>query len=79
MKLKELDNLFKSNFTSQEKLFAAHRIISYVLKECAIGEEYTFTIRMTAIISKGDKGPIFNFIHFSFPFYWVFDGKLDSR
>ncbi|WP_461614750.1 nuclear transport factor 2 family protein [Clostridium sp. Marseille-QA1073] len=76
--LVELDNLFKSNLTSKEKLFAAHRSVSYALKESAIGTNYTCSIRLTALVSNcGDK-PVFNYIHFSFPFYWIFEGKIDS-
>lgn len=67
--LVELDNIFKSNLTSKEKLFAAHRSVSYALKESAIGTNYTCPIRLTALVSNcGDK-PVFNYIHFSFLFY----------
>lgn len=76
--LKELDNLFKSNISSQEKLFAAQRSISYVLKECASGVNYTCPIRMTAVISNNENGLKFSNIHFSFPFYWIFEGKIDT-
>lgn len=76
--LEELDNLFKSNLSSQEKLFAAQRSIAYVLKETAIGINYTCPIRMTAVILNNSNGPRFNCVHFSFPFYWVFEGKVDG-
>ncbi|WP_291578441.1 nuclear transport factor 2 family protein [Clostridium sp. UBA6640] len=76
--LVELDNLFKSNLSSKEKLFVAHRSVSCALKEGAIGTNYTCPIRLTALVSNcGDK-PVFNYIHFSFPFYWIFEGKIDS-
>jgi len=79
--LEELDNLFKSDISSQEKLFAAQRSISYVLKECASGVNYTCPIRMTAVISNNENGLKFNNIHFSFPFpfYWIFEGKIDMN
>ncbi|WP_027632073.1 nuclear transport factor 2 family protein [Clostridium hydrogeniformans] len=76
--LQELDNLFKSNLSSKEKLFAAQRSVAYVLKECATGVNYTCPIRMTAIISNHVNSPKFNYIHFSFPFYWIFEGKIDG-
>lgn len=76
--LQELDNLFKSNLSSQDKLFAVQRSISYVLKECASGMNYTFPIRMTAVILNDENGLKFNYIHFSFPFYWIFEGKIDT-
>lgn len=73
--LEELDNLFESNLSSQEKLFAAQRSIAYVLKECATGISYTCPIRLTAVILNNENVPKFNYIHFSFPFYWIFEGK----
>lgn len=74
--LQELDNLFKSNLSSPEILFASQRSIAYVLKECATGVNYTCPIRMTAAISNDGSGLKFNYIHFSFPFYWIFEGKI---
>lgn len=76
--LMELDNLFKSNLTSKEKLFAAHRSVSYALKESAVGMNYTCSIRLTALVSNCGYKPVFNYIHFSFPFYWIFEGKIDN-
>lgn len=76
--LKELERIFKSDITSQEKLFAAHRSVSYVLKESATGENYSCPIRLTAVILNSSEGPVFHHMHFSFPFYWIFEGKLNS-
>jgi len=76
--LKELDKLFKADITSQEKLFAAHKSVSYVLKESATGENYTCPIRLTAVVLNRSEGPVFQHIHFSFPSYWIFEGKLNS-
>lgn len=76
--LQELDNLFNSNLSSQEKIFGVQRSIAYVLKECASGVDYTCPIRMTAVISNNENGLKFNNIHFSFPFYWIFEGKIDE-
>ncbi len=77
--LQELDNLFKSNLSSQEILFSAQRSIAYVLKEYATGVNYTCPIRMTASISNDENGLKFNYIHFSFPFYWIFEGKMGTN
>lgn len=74
--LKELESIFKSDITSQEKLFAAHKSVSYVLKESATGENYTCPIRFTAVVLNRSEGPVFQHIHFSFPSYWIFEGKL---
>ena len=76
--LQDLDNIFKSNISSQEKLFQAQRSVAYVLKESASGMNYTCPIRMTAVISNNENGLKFNCIHFSFPFYWIFEGKIDT-
>lgn len=77
--LEELDLVFVSDLSSQDKLFKIHRSIASVLKECASGENSTYPIRMTAVISNNEDRLKFNSIHFSFPFYWIFEGKLDSR
>lgn len=76
--LGELGNLFQSDLTSEEKLFAIHRSIAYTLKESATGADYTYPIRLTAVILNNIGKPIFQHIHFSFPYYWKFEGKIDS-
>jgi hypothetical protein len=76
--LTELDNLFIRELTSKEKLFAAHRSIAYALKESALGINFTFPIRLTAVILNQSSGPVFQHIHFSFPSYWIFEEKIDS-
>lgn len=75
--LDELDNLVQSELTSKEKIFAAHRSIAYVLKESSVGVNYTYPIRLTAVILNRSAGPAFHHIHFSFPSYWIFEGKVD--
>ncbi len=77
--LQELDNLFKSSLSSEEKLFAIQRSVTYVIKECSSGVNYTCPIRMTAVILNDKDKPKFNYVHFSFPFYWIFEGKIDAR
>ncbi|NMM62564.1 nuclear transport factor 2 family protein [Clostridium sp. P21] len=76
--LGEIESLFQSDLTSKEKLFAIHRSVAYVLKESATGQDYTCPIRLTAVISKYMERLVFQQIHFSFPFYWIFEGKMDS-
>jgi hypothetical protein len=76
--LKGLENLFQTSLTSREKLFAAHRSISYVLKEGASGADYTCPIRLTAVILRQKTGLALSNIHFSFPSYWIFEEKIDS-
>ena len=76
--LEEAESVLKSDLTPEEKLFAVHRSVAYSLKEGAAGPEHTCPIRMTAVILNRAEGPVFNSIHFSFPFYWVFEGKMDS-
>ncbi|WP_102400365.1 nuclear transport factor 2 family protein [Haloimpatiens massiliensis] len=76
--LEELDNLVNADLTSKEKIFGIQRNISYVLKESAIGPNYTCPIRLTAVILNQNEDPVFEHIHFSFPFYWIMEGKLDD-
>lgn len=73
--LGELGNLFQSDIKSEEKLFAIHRSIAYALKESAAGADHTYPIRLTAVILEHMGRPIFQHIHFSFPFQWIFEGK----
>jgi hypothetical protein len=74
--LEDLGRLFQSNLSSKEKLFAAHRSTAYVLKESASGEDFTCPIRLTALILNQADKPVIQNIHFSFPFYWIFEEKL---
>ena len=76
--LNELGNLFQSELTSEEKLFAIHRGIAYALKESAAGADYTYPIRLTAVILNNMRKPVFQHIHFSFPFCWKLEEKIDS-
>lgn len=76
--LEEIKTLFNHNLTPEEKLFKIQRSVAYGLKECAVGEKYTNPIRITAVIEKDNEGYKFNTIHLSFPFSWIFEGKLDS-
>lgn len=76
--LSEINDLIKSERTSEEKIFSIQRSISYALKECAVGEDYTFPIRISGVILNSQKSPIFTSLQFSFPFKWIFEGKIDS-
>jgi len=76
--LDDIDNLSQANVSSKDKLFAIHRSVSYALKESASGENFTCPIRLTAVVKNHMGRPVFQNIHFSFPCYWIFEGKLDS-
>lgn len=74
--LAELSNIFQTDLTVQEKLFAAKKNIAYVLKETASGVNYTSPIRLTAVILNQNSGLAFQQIHFSYPNYWIFEEKI---
>lgn len=76
--LGELERLFKSQLTSKAKIFAAHRSTAYALKESSSGENYTCPISLTAIILNHKEKYIFQNIHFSLPFSWILEGKIDG-
>ena len=76
--LVEMKELAESCLSSEEKIFAVKRSAAYALKESASGKNYSSPIRMTATILTYDEVPAFNYMHFSFPFYWIFEGKLDG-
>ena len=74
--LKEIETLFDSDLPPGDKLFQVKRNITYALKEVASGAEFTWPIRMTAVVEKAGDGYKFRHKHFSYPFNWVIEGKL---
>jgi len=74
--LQEIGDLLNSGLSPEEKLFQAKRNIAYALKETASGTEFTWPIRLTAVLEKTEDGYKFRHKHFSYPFYWIFEGKL---
>jgi len=76
--LQEIAKLFDTDLPPGDKLFQAKRSIAYALKETASGEIFTHPIRLTAVVEKIESGYKFRHKHFSYPFYWIFEGKLDG-
>ena len=74
--LKEIGTLFNSDLSPGDMLFQAKRNIAYALKETASGAEFTWPIRMTAVVEKAEGGYKFRYKHFSYPFNWIIEGKL---
>lgn len=74
--LRKIEGLLNSDLTSDDKLFQTKRSIAYALKETASGAEFSWPIRLTAVIEKAENGYKFRQKHFSYPFYWIFEGKL---
>ncbi len=68
-----------SNLSVDGKLLSIQRNIAAALKETTSGEIFTWPIRFTAIIGNNDNGAYFDAIHFSHPFYWIFEGKFDTE
>lgn len=64
--------------TSQEKLFELHRQTAYALKESIDGDVYTCPIRYSLMITQVDGKQYIEQAHFSYPYYWIFEGKLDT-
>ena len=74
--LNEIECLFKSDLSTTDRIFQAKRTISYALKEAASGTEFTWPVRLTAVVEKCEDRCIFRHKHFSYPFYWILEGKL---
>ena len=72
----KIQSLLNSGLSPEDKLFQAKRSIAYALKESASGTEFTWPVRLTAVVEKIESGYKFRHKHFSYPFYWVFEGKL---
>ncbi|MCL2422158.1 MAG: nuclear transport factor 2 family protein [Defluviitaleaceae bacterium] len=75
--LQEIEKLLDTDLPSEDKLFQAKRSMASALKEAASGAGFTWPIRLTAVIEKDGDEWRFRHKHFSYPFYWVFEGKLD--
>lgn len=73
-----LNNINDSNKTSQEKLFSLHRQVAYALKESSFGDTFTCPMRYSIMITHKLDVLKIEQIHFSYPFYWIFEGKLDT-
>lgn len=76
--LKEMCKKLDSSLSSKEKLFAVHRSVAYAFKETAAGERFTWPIRVTGTLTKENNELRFNYLHFSYPFSWIFEGKIDE-
>jgi len=73
--LEEISTLLNSASSPEDKLFSAKRSVAYALKEVASGTDFTWLIRLTAVVQKVKGGYEFRQRHFSYPFEWVFEGK----
>ena len=80
--LLEIEGLFNSDLPPRpgpgpgDMMFQVKRNISYALKEAASGSDFTWPIRLTAVAEKTEDGYKLRHKHFSYPFYWIFEGKL---
>ncbi|MGF7058562.1 hypothetical protein [Brassicibacter mesophilus] len=79
--MKEIDNI-KSicdlNIPSKDKLFKINRDISRVIMETAIGEEFLWPFRFEGMLIKESSQWKFHSIQFSYPFYYILEGKYDT-
>ena len=73
--LQEIGKLIDADLPPEDRLLKVKRCIAYAIKETASGAGFTRPIRLTAIVEKSEKVYEFRHKHFSYPFYWVFEGK----
>jgi len=71
--LREMERLFDGDLSAEEKLFRVKRSAAYAFKESAAGEVFTLPVRFTGVLETGYG---FRHRHFSYPFYWIFEGKV---
>ncbi len=76
--LEALNTICDSDETSQKKLYDLHRQVAYAMKEISVGDSYTYPIRYSVMISDQEGHLSFEQMHLSYPYYWIFEGKLDS-
>lgn len=75
----EIEKVINSDYNDDEKIFKIKRSIAYVLREIQMGETYSYPIRITGILNRENNKIVFNSLHFSFPFYYILEGKLDGE
>jgi len=73
--VQEISDSLDSDLSPEDMLFSAKRSIAYALKEVASGTDFTWLIRLTAVVEKVENGYQFRQRHFSYPFEWIFEGK----
>jgi len=74
----EIFSILQSNKEDDAtKLFTIHRSIAYLQKEANYGEDYSYPIRMSTLYNQDKK--CFEFIHFSFPYYWTIEGIYNDH
>lgn len=68
-----------SQLPPREKLFNIQRDIAATLKEVASGPDHRWPCRVEAVYSHMNDQLLLNSIQLSFPYYWIFEGKIDGQ
>jgi len=75
--LQNISEIIDSDDDARDKLFKSHRSLAYYFKETITGENHTYPVRISLLLNRKDEEQLINFIHISYPFYWIFEGKID--
>ena len=68
-----------SQLPPREKLFNIQRDIAATLKEVASGPDHRWPCRVEAVYSHMNDQWLLNSMQLSFPYYWIFEGKIDGQ
>ena len=74
--LQDIKRLHESDLPSDEMLYLMKRSTMYALKEISSGSEFTWQVRVSAIVEKKKDGYVIRHKHLSYPCDWIIEGKL---
>ncbi len=73
-----IKEIIKSEADPKDKLFNIRKNISVTLKEIAIGEDYSWPIKLEGVLVKENGQWKFHYLQFSFPFYFILEGLREE-
>jgi len=78
---RQIDNIkriYYKEASPKEKLFEIRENISLALKEIEKGNEYIWPFRLEGVLLKHNGSWKFDYMQFSFPFYYILEGLRDE-
>lgn len=76
--MEALRAVMESERADGEKLMRAHALAAEALMEASSGASFTWPIRLTAAAEANGTGWKLAFVHFSYPFYWILEGREEA-
>ena len=73
--IQEITKSFDDGISPVKRLFEMKRSVAYALKEISSGAEFTWQIRLSAVIEETEKGYKIRHKHLSYPCDCIIEGK----